>query len=238
MALIPGESAAISDTEKANHHPEPDSEADPDELFAALEAEDDAPFRAARAQQLASDYIALRPNAVTSASEQVYETLRSDEEVLKFTTNSPRAIVHFSHEGFARCGTMDEHLRCLAELHAREGEEVKFGRVDVKHAEFVVQRLAIRMLPCVVGFVDGEAKGRIVGFEGVCWGSNEGGKEVTKEIEGMSMRWGVLTKMLMSARKDDESGSEDEEKAEMSGFARKGIRGKTRDTADEDDDWD
>ena len=40
-------------------------------------------------------------------------------------------------------------------------------RVDVKDSPFLVEKLGARVLPCVIGFIDGQSVGRVVGFEGL-----------------------------------------------------------------------
>ena len=212
-------------------------ELDPDAVLAELEAEDDSAFRAARAQQLASEISRLKPsNAPAQSTGEVFVTLRSDDEVLRFTTESPRCLLHFLHPDFGRCGTMDTHLQRLAERHARYGsDEVKFGRVNVQDASFVVEKLGVRVLPCVVGFIGGIAKGRIIGFEGVSWGGKESGLDVTKEIENTAVGWSVLSRRLLVEVEAD-AGSDSEEDSKR--FQRKGIQDRKQKTEDQDDDWD
>lgn len=72
-----------------------------------------------------------------------------------------RSVVHFAHGDFRRCAIMDKHLRELASKHY----EARFVKVDVESAPFLVERLAVRVLPCVIAFVDGKGVGRIEGFE-------------------------------------------------------------------------
>jgi hypothetical protein len=63
---------------------------------------------------------------------------------------------------------MDSHLQKLAERPSQYNDgEVKIGRVNVKDANFVVEKLGVRILLCVIGFVGGVAKGRLVGLEGL-----------------------------------------------------------------------
>ncbi len=150
---------------------------------------------------------------------------------------------------------MDQHLRRLVPRHA---EEAKFGRVDVRDAPFVVERLGVRVLPCVVGFRDGVAVGRIVGFEGLFsgggggQGEGEGGVGVTRAMERLVVGWGVFagrTKGWFGIQGNGAgSGSEDEveeqRRSEINGgglFKNKsrGIRSSKKGMADdEDDDWD
>jgi hypothetical protein len=41
--------------------------------------------------------------------------------------------------------------------------DVKFAKADVEKLPFFVQKLGVRMLPCVVLFIDGKAVDRIIG---------------------------------------------------------------------------
>jgi thiol-disulfide isomerase/thioredoxin len=48
---------------------------------------------------------------------------------------------------------------------AQAHREVKFIRLNVQKAQFMVQKLSIKTLPTIVLFTDGVAKDRIVGFD-------------------------------------------------------------------------
>jgi hypothetical protein len=216
-------------------------DADPDALFAELEAEDDTAFRAARAQQLASELSKLKPNNSTAPSAaEAYITLRSDEEVLRFTTDTEKCLLHFLHPEFARCAIMDSHLQKLAERHSQYNDgEVKVGRVNVRDAHFIVEKLGVRILPCVIGFVGGVAKGRLVGFEGVAFGGRENGIDVTKAIEQTAIGWTVFERRLfVDAEDGDGSGGEEEAELRRKN-GRRGIQARKRSVGDDDDDeWD
>lgn len=155
---------------------------------------------------------------------------------------------------------MDGHLRRLVVRHGSGGGGggVRFGSVDVKSCPFVVERLGIRVLPCVVGFRDGVGVGRVVGFEGlgVFAGREEeeqGGLEVTKALEGVIVGWGVFgerTKGWGVGVGMDGSSGEDEDEEELKeqkrrkngglfGNARRGIQERKKGVSDDDDDdWD
>ena len=215
-------------------------DADPDALFAELEAEDDTAFRAARAQQLASELSKLRSNNSTAPSAaEAYITLRSDEEVLRFTTDTNKCLLQFLHPEFARCAIMDSHLQKLAERHSQYNDgEVKVGRVDVRDASFVVEKLGVKILPCVIGFVGGVAKGRLVGFEGVAFGGRENGIDVTKAIEQTAIGWTVFERRLFvdAEGSDGSEGEEEEELRRKSG--RRGIQARKQGVGDDNDEWD
>lgn len=234
---------------------------DEDALFDELEKEDDTAYRAHRLEQLHKEVTsakeALKQNSRNSGNntttiDAFYPTLVDDRAVLDLTTNNERCIVHFSHTDFARCAVMDEHLRLLAPRH----HEVRFARVDVRNCPFVVEKLNIRVLPCVIGFVDGNGKERIIGFEGLV----SIGKSALRGKGADNFRTTDLEKRLLSAgilvrgkyveemrgmgHGDDEGdGSESElEDGRRGKSSRKGIRDGTSKQRyaedDSEDDWD
>ena len=209
-------------------------EDDADALLASLEDEDDSEYRAQRLQHLKTEAKVSRAN-VESKTTASYATLKDDDETLRFTTEYERAVLHFFHPDFARCSTMDQHCQDIASKHAELGNaDVAFGRVDVKNAPFVVEKLGIRILPCVLGFVKGVVKGRVTGFEGISWGK-EDSTVVTAALEEKLVEWTVLKKKLIEA--GDESDDEQKTQGKASNV-RRGISGRKQQVEDEEDDWD
>ena len=105
----------------------------------------------------------------------------------------------------------------------------------MKDAPFVVEKMSIRVLPCVVGFVNGIAKGRVTGFEGICWDGKENSKLVTLALEEKFAEWTVLKKKLLE---DVDDMDDDEEPHRKPSSGGKGIRGSKQQVTDEGDDWD
>jgi hypothetical protein len=206
-----------------------------DDVLAELETEDDTSYRAQRLQELKSEASAAR-NVATQAGQSAYRLLKDDDECLRFTTEFERAVVHFSHPEFARCDIMDNHCEAIAAKHNEYGNaDVSFGKVDVRNAPFVVEKLGIRVLPAVLGFVKGVVKGRVTGFEGIAPGNKEDGANVTAALEARMVEWGILKKQLF----DEVDMDEDEEITEkLSSKQRRGLRGRKQEVEDEDDDWD
>ncbi|KAL5334565.1 thioredoxin-like protein [Aspergillus crustosus] len=215
---------------------------DDDALFKALEEEDDTGYRAHRIEQLNAELATSRNSGdqrTTLVEDSLYPTLKSDQALLDFTTQIHRCIIHFAHPDFARCGTMDEHIRALAVRH----QDVRFARVDVRETPFVVEKLEIRVLPCVIGFLDGQGVERVLGFEGLGSGGLDSVEEFsTSALEKRFLLKGILSQAKFKAGDDD--GSEDCSEEEAG--ARNGRRGirtwnprATRDDGDDDDDdWD
>lgn len=209
-------------------------EDDADAVLASLEEEDESSYRAQRLQELKNAAATNTPNTVTKA----YITLTGDDEALSFTTEHERAVVHFFHPDFARCSTMDSHCEAIAGRHAEYADgDLAFARINVTNAPFVVEKLAVRVLPCVIGFVKGVVKGRITGFEGLCWDGKEGTTDVTRALEDSLVEWTVLRKSLLLGH-DDEASDNDDEAPDRRKAARGGIRDRKQTVEDEDDDWD
>ncbi|KAL3481862.1 thioredoxin-like protein [Aspergillus californicus] len=230
-----------------SNHPQRDMDKhdldnDDDALFRLLEEEEDTTYRAHRIEQLNAEFAsgsAGRQQTTTIVEDSLYPTLKSDQALLNYTTQSYNCVIHFAHADFARCATMDERIRALATRH----QDVRFARVDVRETPFVVEKLKIRVLPCVIGFKDGVAVERVVGFEGLGFGGSDGANEFsTASLEKRLLSTGVLTQMKF---KDDDEGSDeenDEEEEENGRPRRRRIRTGDLRTAkvadDDDDDWD
>jgi hypothetical protein len=142
-----------------------------------------AAHRAARLSQLAAEL--ARSRALHTAGHGSVATTRDEKALMAGVADAARAVVHFAKDDFARCAVMDGHLRALAAAHW----EVRFWRVEVGDAPFLCARLAVRVLPCVLAFVDGKVVERVVGFEGL--GGTEAGFR-TGALERRLLASGVL----------------------------------------------
>eukprot|EP01114_Cavostelium_apophysatum_P019549 TRINITY_DN6334_c0_g1_i1.p1 TRINITY_DN6334_c0_g1~~TRINITY_DN6334_c0_g1_i1.p1 ORF type:complete len:220 (-),score=81.96 TRINITY_DN6334_c0_g1_i1:23-607(-) len=90
-----------------------------------------------------------------------YTEIKEEKDFLKQSTSEKKLICHFFHDQFTRCRIMDDHLNILAKKHF----EVKFVKMNVEKAPFFVEKLQIKVLPCVIVFILGISVDRIVGFE-------------------------------------------------------------------------
>lgn len=97
--------------------------------------------------------------------------------------------------------------------------------MNVDNAPFLVTKLKVQVLPCVIAFVDGVGADRVVGFEGLAGlGSRSVDDFSTKDLETRLLAAGVL----VQEKKMKE--------AEIGRF-RVGGRDKAKDD-DDDNDWD
>ncbi|KAI9227895.1 MAG: thioredoxin-like protein [Piptocephalis tieghemiana] len=196
---------------------EEDSELDEADLLDEIDNDPELTgYREQRLKELKEE--ADRAKILRDSDRGRYTELQSEKEVLKVTTSEKRCIVHFFHQEFRRCKIMDKHLDILAKSHI----ETRFCRVDVQKAPFLVERLKVQVLPCVVGFVDGITVDRLVGFEEL--GHNDSFS--TEALEHLLGRNDVLTVkktpvQVSSGRKTIFGGT-----------------GKHRSGPDDDEDWD
>lgn len=102
--------------------------------------------------------------------------------------------------------------------------DTRFLRINVDNAPFLVTKLKVQVLPCVLAFVDGVACDRIVGFEGLGSGGDAFSTTdlETRLLHAEVLRRAVATTNLHatnSARGRETKNAEEEDE-------------------DEDDDWD
>lgn len=83
---------------------------------------------------------------------------------------------------------------------------------------FLVTRLGVQVLPCVIAFIDGVGADRIIGFEGL---GRSPDSFTTRDLEARLIRANVLTRTKIT--KEDE---------------RQRLPKQTREQDEEDDDWD
>ncbi|KAI9808685.1 MAG: hypothetical protein M1825_003837 [Sarcosagium campestre] len=200
------------------------SSTDSDAVLAALEAETEESsspalqaHREARLQQLASNLRGAQTARASGYGE--VHTLDTEQAALDATTQHPRVVLHFFHDEFARCAAMDGHLRLLARAHL----DTRFCRLEVRGAPWLTEKLGVRVLPCVIGFVDAVSVGRVVGFEGL----GAGDSFDTATLEQNMLSWGVL----LEEKLEPGEGWRPETRA--------GGKGKQQlEDEDEGDDWD
>jgi len=104
-----------------------------------------------------------------SAADKMKYTNDEDEEL-----KSGFVICHFFHKDFEKCKIIDKHLQRIAHQHI----ESKFIKIDAEKTPFFVEKLKIRVLPCVIIFLNGVAQDeRIMGYEGLADDMPEGKKD-------------------------------------------------------------
>ncbi|GAA5947114.1 hypothetical protein JCM3765_002163 [Sporobolomyces pararoseus] len=230
MSSKPSTSSSIH----SKPRPESDHSDDDDALLEELEDELDndfelGGFREKRMMELKAQIDAAQRRQETGYGQ--YSEIKVEKVLLEKTSKAPRSVVHFFHPDFRRCKIMDKHLERLAEKHT----DTLFLKADVANVPFLVNKLAVKVLPCVIGFAEGNSKMKLVGFDEL-----EGGDHfATKTLEIGMIHCGVLNKFPGSTNsqfprlhlKQDEEGS-------SSSSSRAKLRSGTRNDKDNDSDFD
>ena len=96
--------------------------------------------------------------------------------------------------------------------------DTRFLKMNVENAPFLVTKLKVQVLPCVIAFVNGVTVDRIVGFEGLGYTQDT---FTTKDLEARLLTSGVIQR----AKTTENAG------------VRFGVT-KKKEESDDDDDWD
>lgn len=191
---------------------------DDDSLLDALEDDPELDsFREQRMEALQKEWKKqkdFRGSGHGSCSE-----IKEEKELMDITTTTKLCVVHFWKPDFNRCRIMDSHLETLAPLHV----DTRFLRINVTNAAFLVTKMKIQVLPCVIAFIDGKGVDRIVGFEGLGHGTD---RFNTRDLESRLLNTRVLARPVLL---NDPSIQVRTEK--------KNQQAKIEDSGD-DDDWD
>lgn len=161
---------------------------DEDGLLEELEkeAESDpklAYLRESRIQQLSSDI--ARVKSRRNEGYGTYIDIEDEKVLLEITTSHKKCIVHFHKTDFNRCRIMDGHLMAIAEQHL----EARVVKINVENAPFLVAKLSVKVLPCVIAFIDGVSVDRVIGFEGLGYSEDT---FATTDLERRLLGAGVL----------------------------------------------
>jgi thioredoxin-like negative regulator of GroEL len=92
-------------------------------------------------------------------------------------------------------------------------------KINVENAPFLVTKLKIQVLPCVLAFVNGVSVDRIVGFEGLGYTQDT---FTTKDLEAKLLQSGVIQRA----------------KATGGASVKFGVNKTKKDDSDDGDDWD
>jgi len=130
-----------------------------DDLFEELEREMENEmngFREKRMQELKREMQKVKD--MREQEHGKYTEVTDEKEVIKICAQEERCVVHFYHRKFQRCRIMDKHLEEIAPRYF----STRFIRVFVENVPWLVEKLDIKVLPCVICFVKGASKDRCV----------------------------------------------------------------------------
>jgi hypothetical protein len=92
--------------------------------------------------------------------------------------------------------------------------------MNVENSPFLVTKLKVQVLPCVLAFVNGVSVDRIVGFEGLGYTQDT---FTTKDLEARLLGSGVIQRAKTTCD---------------AGAVKWGVKAPKKDDSDDGDDWD
>lgn len=144
---------------------------DDDDLLDQLEREEEEVFskyRESRMQELSKEFKKIDQLSTTDSGKANHElgelkNITNERELMDIIAQNQTSpiIIHFQEPNFTRCKIMNDKLCILAEKHLG----IRFIVINASEAPFLVAKLNIKVLPFVVGYVNGKECLRIVGFE-------------------------------------------------------------------------
>ncbi|KAL7416335.1 thioredoxin-like protein [Mrakia frigida] len=142
-----------------------DSDKSDGELFEELEEDEEGfdwgGFREKRMEQLKEDNLRIEMQKLDLHGR--YTEIKIEKELIITSSKESYVVIHFFHPDFRRCHIMHRHLERIAPNHPK----TLFLKADVANVPWLVEKMQIKVLPCVLCFVGGSAKDKIVGFEGL-----------------------------------------------------------------------
>ncbi|KAI0939213.1 hypothetical protein AcV5_000695 [Taiwanofungus camphoratus] len=163
MAALTSRLTHTEQPSSSRRHDDDHSDLDDEELFAQLEEEiengADERLREQGMERLKREMERLQH--MKDSGHGRYDELTDEKEVIRASAKEPRCVIHFYHTDFRRCQIMDKHLASIAPKYFG----TRFLRVFVENVPWLVEKLGVKVLPCVVCFIDGVSKDRIIGFE-------------------------------------------------------------------------
>ncbi|KAK9794353.1 hypothetical protein WJX73_000878 [Symbiochloris irregularis] len=84
-----------------------------------------------------------------------------EADFLEVVTNTDRCVAHFCHADFERCKILNQHLTVLAKKYFG----TRFIKLSAPDAPFFTVKLQVKVLPCMIMFLNGVASDRTVGFD-------------------------------------------------------------------------
>ncbi|KAF2638998.1 thioredoxin-like protein [Massarina eburnea CBS 473.64] len=208
MASLNSQVAAVVDAAR-------DADSDEDALIAELEDDSDlGAYREQRLQQLHAEFD--KAKRLRASEHGTFVEIKDEKALLDITTSTKLCVVHFFKPDFNRCGIMDQRLEALAPAHY----EARLLKINVDNCPFLVTKLKIQVLPCVIAFIDGIGVDRIIGFEGL---GRTPDSFSTRDLEARLINAGVLAREKVN----------DEDEKQMARRRREAER-----ADEEDEDWD
>ncbi|KAL3241610.1 Plp1p [Nakaseomyces bracarensis] len=160
-----------------------------DEILEELELEDSendlfmSRYRESRLQEIHNHFYEVKKKEQEGYGK--LNEIAQESELMKLTTKNARVVIHFQLEKFPKCRYMNEKLEQLSGKYIK----TKFFKINVENAPFLVEKLAIKVLPFVICYINGSEAERIIGFSKM--GNDPNGFRIT-QLESVLLKAGVI----------------------------------------------
>lgn len=190
------------------------SSEDEDDLLQQLEDELEesdfhSKYRESRLEQLNDQFKTIKKN-VNENNYGFMEDLLSEDQVFKATQSNKLTVLMFYIKGFQKCDVMKNKLDTLSQKHLT----TKFIRINAENAPFLVTRLKVKVLPCVILYINGVESNRIIGFDKLKY--NEKNDDFTIEsLEQFLINNGVIERRATNYQRISKKQVESDEESDL-----------------------
>ncbi|KAG7661752.1 uncharacterized protein J8A68_004700 [[Candida] subhashii] len=164
---------------------------DEDDLLAELEEDDSIiqKYRESRIEQLSKQFKQINETIKTNDNNELGEIIfiESEKNLMNLIIKQKYSIISFYQPNFSKCQLMNSKLKLLCENHLN----LKVFAIKAENAPFLVEKLNIRILPCVIIYKDGKELDRLIGFEKL---GNDPNSFSYDSLETYLYRWNVITR--------------------------------------------
>jgi hypothetical protein len=136
-----------------------ESDDDIDKLLDEVDDQFLQSHREQRLQQLKAQFSEI--NSAIGSGNVGVQTATKELDVMSCVTSNETVIIHFFQENFEKCYVINKFMDQLSERHLT----VKWVRINVATAPFLVEKLKIKVLPCLVIYKCLKLFLKVLGYE-------------------------------------------------------------------------
>ncbi|GMM32826.1 Plp1 protein [Saccharomycopsis crataegensis] len=161
---------------------DPDSDLSDSEILQQLEDEIENGndgfidnYRAKRLEQLSTDLKETRKNLREDPDTGMLVEIHDEGQLMRLSSTTPAIVIHFYQAHFRTCSLLNSKLEILAS----KNPGTKFVFISATKCPFLVTKLKIDVLPCVITYVKGVETGRLVGLQGLKYDERTGDLDIS-----------------------------------------------------------
>lgn len=118
-------------------------------------------YREKRLEQLSKDLSRTRKKLTEDPDAGFLVHVSSEATLMNLAASAKSTVIHFYQDQFKTCLVLNNKLLALARKHP----STKFVFIDATNCAFLIDRLKIKVLPCLLSYVNGKEVGRLIGLD-------------------------------------------------------------------------